>query len=475
MRDGTLSGDATDRRAILRATTRAIRSYYDRIATLPVAHSATPAAIRDALAPFDFTAPVDSAAAIEFAAHCLTEWSTHALHPSHFGLFVPGTTPIGVAADALAAAFNPAVGAWDLSPAAVEIERHVVRAFGSLFGFRDSGGTLTNGAAEANHTAMLCALARRVPRFATSGVAWLARRPVVYVSSQAHHSLVKAALACGLGTDAIRRIAVARNHAMDVAALNDAIAHDSGNGFLPLMICATVGTTSSGGIDPLRAIARVAAASNAWLHVDAAWAGAAILLRELAALFDGVDAADSLAFDPHKWLSVPIGAGLLLTKNADSLRRTFATSSTPYMPATRDDASNPYEESLQWSRRFAGLKVFLALAVTGWSGYEREIRRQTELGDRLRALLADDSWEIVNRTPLPLVCFRDASNEVTPRQIVAAVNAGGRAWLSVTTLPEGEVIRSCITSHLTTSDHVTALAALLHETRARLRCASASR
>jgi len=450
---------------ILRTTVRAIRSYIDGVAHLPVGHSGTPDAIREALARFDFAAPIAPTAAIEFAAQCLTRWNTHALHPSHFGLFVPGTTPIGIAADALVAAFNPAVGAWDLSPAAVEIERHVVHAFASRFGWADGGGTVTNGGAEANHTAMLCALARRFPRFRKNGVIALDRRPLIYASSQAHHSLVKAALACGLGTDAVRHIPVDAHHAIDVLALGAAIARDTENGATPVMVCATFGTTSSGGIDPLQSIGQLAAASNAWFHVDAAWGGAAILLPELAPRFAGIEGADSIAFDPHKWLSVPVGAGLLLTKDAGALRRTFDTASTPYMPSRRDDVHDPYAESLQWSRRFAGLKVFLALATTGWTGYENEIRRQTKLAEHLRALLTERSWEVVNHTPLPVVCFRDATEQIDPRELVAAVNASGRAWLSVTTLPKGEVIRACITSHRTNEDHVEALVALLEETR----------
>ena len=450
---------------ILRATVRAINSYVHGIAERPVSHSADPDTIRAALAQFDFAAPIAPESAIEFATECLTNWGTHALHPSHFGLFVPGTTPIGVAAEAIVAAFNPAVGAWDLSPAAVEIERHVVRAFASRFGFRDGGGTITTGGAEANHTALLCALVRRFPLFARDGLTALGRRPVVYASTQSHHSIVKAALACGLGTDAVRMIPVDRHHAMDVEALAAAIERDRDENHVAVMVCATAGTTSSGAIDPLHEVGRIGTAAGAWFHVDAAWGGAAILLPELAPRFAGIGTADSVTFDPHKWLSVPMGAGLLLTKEADVLRRTFATPSTSYMPPGPPNTADPYAETLQWSRRFAGLKIFLALATTSWSGYEQEIRRQTRLGERLRDLLIEAAWDVVNHTPLPIVCFRDATRRVSARDVVSAVNRSGRAWLSVTTLPEGEVIRACITSHLTTEDHVGMLVELLRESR----------
>lgn len=189
---------------------------------------------------------------------------------------------------------------------------------------------------------------------------------------------------------------------MDVAALADLVARDRAAGRAPFFIAATAGTTNAGAVDP---IAEVARRERLWLHVDAAWGGAAALCPELRSLLAGIGRSDSITFDAHKWLSVPMGAGMFLTREAGILRRTFQVAGAAYMPPPhRPDCADPYAHSMQWSRRFAGLKVFLSLLVAGWDGYAAAIREQVALGRRLR----EAGFAVVNETELPVVCFVDA-------------------------------------------------------------------
>jgi glutamate/tyrosine decarboxylase-like PLP-dependent enzyme len=185
---------------------------------------------------------------------------------------------MGIAADALVAAFNPALGSWHLSPIAVEIERHVVDAFCHQFGYEQGrrDGLLTTGGSEANHTALLTALVRRFPEYGEKGVRALPRQPILYISSEGHHSVLKAARLCGLGTDAIREIPVDQRSRMNCDALYRQVEKDKAEGSTPFLIVATAGTTSAGAIDPIFQLANYAAQEEIWLHVDAAWGGGEI-------------------------------------------------------------------------------------------------------------------------------------------------------------------------------------------------------
>ncbi len=251
------------------------------------------------------------------------------------------------------------------------------------------------------------------------------------------------------------------------------IAEDRAAGCSPFLVVATVGSTSAGAVDPVAELAQVAAeAGGLWLHVDAAWGGAAALVPELRPLLDGTSRADSLTFDAHKWLSVPMGAGVYLTRHAGILERTFRVAAG-YMPRDGEalPVADPYAHTMQWSRRFIGLKLFLSLAVAGWEGYAEAIRHMTAMGERLRARLREEGWEIVNDTPLPVVCFVEAAAPILERRerlerIAAAVVASGEAWLSTVALGEaGPALRACVTNHRTGPGDVEALVAALGRAR----------
>ncbi|TVQ08454.1 MAG: aminotransferase class V-fold PLP-dependent enzyme [Balneolaceae bacterium] len=350
---------------------------------------------------------------------------------------------------------------------AAEIENHLISTFGGLFGYDEAGteGTFTSGGAEANHTALLTAITAHFPDFPEHGVRSLPRQPVFYVSSQSHHSFLKAARFCGLGTGAVRHVEVDKQLRMSAGSLSDMIRRDTADGLEPFMVVASAGTTNAGVIDPLQQIADVARANGLWYHVDAAWGGAASFVSELKGYFAGMEQSDSITFDAHKWMSVPMGAGIYLTRHRGILNRTCAIE-TSYMPkdAAGLDIRDPYMHSMQWSRRSIGLKVFMSLAAAGKPGYESVIRHMTAMGDRLRSRLELAGFEICNETPLPVVCFRPTG--VRDMQILQAIVRkivnSGQAWISTTQLDgQGPVLRACITNFRTEAEHTDRLAELV--------------
>jgi glutamate/tyrosine decarboxylase-like PLP-dependent enzyme len=424
---------------------------------LPVFTEQDAAEVRAFVERMDFDTPLEPVEALRLATDGLSRYTVNFRSPRYFGLFDPAPTTMGIVAEALTAAFNPQLAAWLATPFAIEAEGHLLRAFGSKFGFAgdETDGTFTSGGAEANHTAVLTALTHSFPGVAEKGLRAISAPPVLYLSGDAHPSLLKAARAAGLGEEAVRRIRVDEALRLDVDALRDAIARDRSDGHVPFMVVATAGTTSAGAIDPIVPIADIAATENLWLHVDAAWGGGAALVPELRPFFSGLERADSVTFDPHKLLSVPMGTGLYLTRHSDVLEATFHVSAS-YIPGS-GELVNPFSHSLQWSRRFIGLKVLLSLAVAGWEGYARVLRHQIAMGELLRESLRSAEWDVVNDSVLPLVCFVDAAGADSD-VIVAAVNATGRARIfSETLTPERRVIRAAITNYRTGSQDVEAL------------------
>lgn len=431
----------------------------------PVSMPVDPAALAARVATFDFAEPMDAVAAASVLFDLLRETGVRSDHPAYFGLFNPPALTPAIVGDLVAAAVNPQLAVWRHAPAAAEIERHLVALFARhVWGDTPAGGGFTSGGSEANHTALLAALARRFPRWADEGVAALDARPAIYVSAEAHLAWIKLARAAGLGANAVRLVPTRDGLALDGATLAGAIAaapdHD------PTLIVATAGSTAHGAIDDMAGIAAVARRHGAHVHVDAAWAGGALLAPGRRALLDGIELADSVTIDPHKWLAVPMGAGLYCARDWQPLATAFAVA-TDFMPSASVERRDAYIHSLQWSRRFIGAKLFVALATLGLDGYARMIERQFALGDRLRAALRAGGWRILNDTALPLVCFAPATGgDQAVRRIEAALVDGGAAWLSSVRLRGAACLRACITSFETDETDVDALVRLLDEARA---------
>jgi glutamate/tyrosine decarboxylase-like PLP-dependent enzyme len=470
--------DPQTRSELWRHLIEALETYASGLETCRATAELDPANIRSLLARFDFNTPVGPLEAVDFLVEGLWKYQTHTPHPRYFGLFNPAPTTMGIAADALAAAFNPQLAAWSHSPWAIEIEQHLIRALAAKFGYdpAQTDGTFTSGGMEANHTAVLTGLVHSFPEFNRRGARGLPAPPALYVSAEAHHSFLKAARMCGLGTDAVREVPVDAGLRMDPEALASRLSQDRRDGLAPFLVAATAGTTNFGAIDPLASLAEIAAREQTWFHVDAAWGGAAALVPELRPLLEGIECADSMTFDAHKWLSVPMGAGIYFTRHPDILDRTFRTAAA-YMPRETAglDVVDPCLHSIQWSRRAIGLKVFLSLAVAGWEGYAAAIRHMVAMGEELRKELEASGWEVVNRTPLPLVCFVDRQrpegrSAAYLDALALKVVSSGKAWISTTRLAGvTPVVRACITNYRTGPDDIRALVHALDWARHQIR------
>jgi glutamate/tyrosine decarboxylase-like PLP-dependent enzyme len=260
----------------------------------------------------------------------------------------------------------------------------------------------------------------------------------------------------GLGRHSLRLIPTDLRFRMNVAELRKRIAEDRANRLLPFMVVGNAGTTAAGAIDPLPEIARVCREFGLWFHVDAAWGGAAAISPSLRPHLAGIESADSITCDAHKWFSVPMGCGMFFCRHRESVAKAFRAE-VSYMPTQRPvgdvaQTFDPFTNSAQWSRRFIGLKLFMALAHQGEAGYVGQIEHQTRMGRLLRDSLATTGWRIVNSTPLPLVCFtRDG---LVPATFLTVLHQRQIAWMSETKLGGVPVLRACITSFKTSETDV---------------------
>src|SRR5437588_2183015 len=277
----------------------AVAKLESEIANGPIVPSVTPDEIRGHLtARYDFTKPRaldDVTADVE---QMLRTWQVHITHPRYLGLFNPSVTLASVIGDTLAAMYNPQLATWRTSPAANEIERHTLGWLAAKLGLPANAiATFTSGGAEANLSATIVALTRAFPRYAEDGLRGASASPTIYVSGEAHHSFNKIAHMTGLGRRAVRTVATDGELRMDLDDLARRVAGDRRDGFAPCMVVGTAGTAGAGAVDPLPELARFCRAEHLWLHVDAAWGGAAIISPRLRDCLAGIEAADSITCD----------------------------------------------------------------------------------------------------------------------------------------------------------------------------------
>lgn len=431
-----------------------VRRHESEIAAGPIVPDVGPSEIRDHLARYDFGAPVGLEDLCRDVERMLRTWQVQVTHPRYLGLFNPSVTPASVVGDTLTAMYNPQLATWRTSPAANEIERHVLTWLRRKFGMpEETIANFTSGGAEANLSAVIAALTEAFPGARERGLRGLKGCPSIYLTDQAHHTFNKIAQMTGLGRDALRVVASDRNLRMDVRHLEQSIDEDRQTGYLPFMVVGTAGTTTTGAIDPLSEIDRVCHSKGLWFHVDAAWGGAAVISPRLRGYLEGIENADSITCDAHKWFSVPMGAGMFFCRRPDAVRAAFGGEASYMPPKTDGPVVDPYVVSPQWSRRFTGLKLFLALAHLGESGYVEMIEHQTRMGDLLRESLRQKGWSVVNSTPLPLVCF--TRNGLDTKRFLEALYRRQIAWMSEVRLGEGTpVLRACVTSFRTTEQDI---------------------
>lgn len=414
----------------------------------------------------------DAGPLLDAATRLLADHSLFNGHPRFFGYITSSPAPIGVLAELLAAAVNPNVGAFLLSPVATEIERQTVRWIAELIGYpADSGGLLVTGGTMANVVGLLAA------RRARAG--WDVRKeglragpPMrVYASSECHTWLQKTADLFGLGSGSVRFLPTDRDLRLDVASLDAAIRADLRAGDVPLAVIASAGTVATGAIDPIREIAAVCRTHGAWLHVDGAYGALAAALPDAGDDLHALALADSVAVDPHKWLYAPLDAGCALVRNAAALPETFAYHPS-YYQFDGDDAVNYYELGIENSRSFRALKVWLALQHAGRDGYVRMIGDDVALARALHEAVGRENDLEARTLGLSISTFRyapPARRGPEHREALNALNAellarlqrGGEAFVSNAVVDGDFVLRACIVNFRTTLADVEALPALV--------------
>lgn len=365
-----------------------------------------------------------------------------------FGYVFGSGEPVGALGDLLASALNQNVGAWRSAPAAVAVERAVIGWLGEAVGCPGFTGSLCGGGSSANLMALAMAREARLPAN-EDGV----RPGVVYASEQVHMSIPKAVALIGLGRRNLRLIPVDADMRLRIDALEAAIAEDRAAGRTPLAVVATAGTVATGAIDPLRPIAAIARREDMWMHVDGAFGVLASLAAP--ALFDGLSEADSLSLDAHKWLYQPVDCGCLLHRHRDVAQTAFSHSGD-YVRALNTDPEEAFaffEESLELSRRFRALKLWLSLQYHGRAAFRAAIARDLAHARRLEAeIAARPELELLSAGPLSAVCFRhrEKDNEALLHRLLAR----RRVFLSNATLDGRFALRACFVNHRTTEEDV---------------------
>ena len=420
------------------------------------------AAFRAELDAYDFEQPRP----LEELLHWTIERMEHGIvqmtNPRYFGLFNPGPHFPAQCADRIASLFNPQLASSGSSPVPVELERHVIRAVAQRAAFgEEATGHFATGGSESNYTALLCALTGAHPQFAADGVRAFAGPVKFYTSRDCHIAWLKVAHQAGVGRTALRLVDTDGRGRMDPQALMRAIAEDRAGGAVPVMVVATAGTTGAGMIDPLHACADIAQQQHLWYHVDAAWGGAALASNRLRKVLAGIERADSITIDAHKWFATTMGCALFITRHGHLLSEAFHAS-TSFMPSSVSGV-DPYLNSVQWSRRFLGLRLFLALAVAGWEGLGAHVERSVAVAERIKEGLIGREWTVANDSPLAVLNVVPPAELGEVRALVRRVVASGRAWVAPTLFEGRDVVRICATNGETTIEDVNALIAVLNE------------
>jgi aromatic-L-amino-acid/L-tryptophan decarboxylase len=405
-------------------------------------------------------------------------------HPRFYGWVNSPPTPIGIFADALAAAMNPSVAGGN--HAAVWVEHAVVGWFKTLLGFpRDAMGMFVSGGSAAALTAL--AVARHATArkagwdVRATGVRGSPASLIVYESAEAHGCNQKAIELLGLGNANLRVVESDAALRLSATALDRAIRADLVRGNAPMAVIATAGTVNTGAIDPLDEIADVCAEHGVWLHVDGAYGAPAILSDAYRQSFHGIARADSIAVDPHKWLYVPVDAGLVLVRDAAAMRDAFSLV-PPYL---RSDGNAHGVQGPPWfseygaeqTRPFRALKVWMALRHHGTEGYRRMIDHDLSLALRLAQLArASNDLECHEPQSLSIVCFRyspaalradDMALDAVNRALLTELQLGGRAFISSTVIAGRFWLRACIVNHRAHEGDIDAVVALVREIGAR--------
>jgi len=458
--------------------TQLVTEYFSEVSNLPVFPETQGG---DTIAKIGTALPFAGAPLEELLEDCRTiiANSRHNGHPRFFGYVASPATPPGSFADLIASALNANQTSWRSGPAATEIERTVINWLAELIGYgsgdQPSHGLLTSGGSMANLTALLMAhRAKSEPDVASKGL-WNSAPMTIYASDQIHMSIPKAADILGLGRAQVRLIPCDDRFRMDLSNLRQTIAGDLESGLKPFCIVGSAGTVNTGAVDPLDEIADVAREFDLWFHIDGAYGALAALDDSKRHLFRGLERADSISLDPHKWLYVPIDSGCLLFRDEARARAAFSFEGADYIKVHEQNETEAFafwNYGPELSRRFRALKIWLTLRYYGARRIARSIAEDNAMAGYLgEQVEAATDFELLAAPELSICCFRyvppafqsrlqsnneamcaeaDAELDQLNTQIMNAVQRGGRAYLSSATIREKFALRACITNFRTT-------------------------
>ncbi|HLL75901.1 MAG TPA: pyridoxal-dependent decarboxylase [Pyrinomonadaceae bacterium] len=497
-----------DHERLGRAAAEIVADYARSLDTRQVCSTASPAELEKL---FDEPLPREGGDALEVFRRFEREIVTHAMHipsPRYYGLFNPTPLPVAVWADALASALNQNGAAWRNSPAASVVEARVLRWLCELVGYPPgSFGTMTSGGSEANLVALKCARDRAADAIRDEGMRRARRRNdgssesydnanglrdnagasyddgrdasqsvgdfIVYASEQCHYSFEKSVDILGLGRRNLRKIETDESFHIRTDLLRDRIERDLAAGNVPVCVAGAAGATSTGVIDPLDELADIAAEFSAWFHVDAAYGGALAMSEKYRHRLRGLERADSVTIDPHKWMFVPFAAGVTLVREGASVLRDAFDITPEYLSEERGGEDVPldfFRYGQLGTRRFNALKVWAALKTLGTRGYAEIIERQIELTERLAARVSElEHFETIGRVETAVCNFRIVPPGVRnvrelddlQRALQQRVERSGEAWISTTILGGRRALRANVNSFLTERRHVDDLVELL--------------
>ncbi|HLZ97746.1 MAG TPA: pyridoxal-dependent decarboxylase [Steroidobacteraceae bacterium] len=449
-----------ERRRIDAWLTDELAAVLPRIQSGPVTPRLDMASFDEDLRSFDFMRPMPLERVLGWAMRQLEHGIVHMSNPRYFGLFNPGASFPAQCAERVGSLFNPQLASSGSSPVPVAIEAHTIKTMGRRAGLGEAAtGHFATGGSEANYTSLVCALTRAHPDFGAHGARGLPGAPTFYTSSECHIAWLKIAHQTGIGRAALRLIGTDGRGRMDAEALRRCIAADRAAGHVPVMVVATAGTTGGGMIDPLHACADIAHDENLWFHVDAAWGGAALVSERMRPLLAGIERSDSITIDAHKWLATTMGCAMFLTRHGPVLSEAFRAT-TNFMPSNAAQL-DPYLNSVQWSRRFIGLRLFVALASAGWEGLGKHVERSVAVINHARERLEAAGWTVANDSPLAVLNVIPPAGRGDLRALVRKVVGRGNAWVAFTTFEGRDVVRICATNGESTSGDVQTLVAEL--------------
>jgi aromatic-L-amino-acid/L-tryptophan decarboxylase len=470
-------------RALIDGAGDLVQEFLERLPSLPVDRQRTLDEVRKVVARPIGAEGIDDDELLEYLRELVFSASMYPGHPAFLAYIVGAGTPHGAVADLVAAAINQNLGGSRLSPGATELELHLTTWFARLFGMPEgAGGLVTSGGSMANFIALKVARDRALgldSRETGIGDA----RLTAYTSAEVHFATTRAADMLGLGSASVRQIATDDHYRIDLADLAVRIDADRDDGFTPFAVIATAGTVGTGAVDPLQEVATLCREQGLWMHVDAAYGGPAILSDELRPLLAGIEHADSIAFDPHKWMYTPQSGGVVLVRDLQWLSDSFAAHAT-YVHEDKELTGRGIDFGMmgpQLSRSFWALKIMVSLLIYGTRAYGERIGHDVALARYLAERVeAHDELELMAPVELSITCFRyvprglpqtpeaemylDTLNE----RLMAAAQFDGRVFYSNAVLGERFVLRCCIVNFRTEAVHLDQVVEVTTELGAKL-------